>query len=127
MARIIAIIALIALTTGCDRSPIDQKSLGQASEQLNKTAKDAMNLFDGQTKELSEATQQEFDKLSQWEYRVEELDPGLSVADMQQRLSSLGIERWDCFHAEPAQSKLRLFCKRHPKTYLRYLPRMFPG
>jgi hypothetical protein len=75
---------------------------------------------------LSEGAQQEVEKLFVFEYKVAEVKAELPAADLEAALQALGQERWECFALQQQGAMLRLFCKRRPKTYLRFIPRMFP-
>ena len=109
--------------------------------------KQAVSSLESQVNELSNTVQtavskaeapEELKKLQQYEYRIEVFAPDLSVADQTARLNALGKERWECFHIE-ARSKLSViaqtnnseelvvYCKRHPDTPLRYIPRGLIG
>lgn len=68
----------------------------------------------------------EIEKLHALEYRVEEIPWSSEIDELNQRLAELGRDRWDCFHLERAFDVNRIYCKRRPKSYLRYIPRVFP-
>jgi hypothetical protein len=69
--------------------------------------------------------QGEYEKLIKYEYKVLSLPGDLSDAELEQQLSVLGRERWNCFHAETQAGKTRFFCNRLPLTFLRLLPYLF--
>ncbi len=80
-------------------------------------------------KPLSEKAQKEIEKLFTFQYKIVEYSDSLSAAELEKKLNKLGKERWDCFYVSHIkknnQGKIRIFCKRKPKTYLRYVPRVF--
>jgi len=94
-----------------------------AKEKLSESAKDGLKKLDPNSPEATMA-KEEIAKLFQIEYRVVELDGDLSTPALEKTLVELGKDRWDCFQAGSERSKLRLICKRHPPTYLRYLPQL---
>ena len=75
--------------------------------------------------ELEKKTTEEISKLSTFEYKVAEFKSNITNEELQTKLEELGQERWDCFHVERQTFTLTFFCKRRPKTYLRYIPKLF--
>ncbi len=88
-------------------------------------AKSKISSLAPEAEALQEKAGGELDKLFVFEYRVEEIQRNASKDEMEEILGRLGKERWDCFHIQPEGDALRLFCKRNPKTYLKYIPRIF--
>jgi hypothetical protein len=64
----------------------------------------------------------EVQKLFRWEYKVTDLPAEYGSAEIEVYLNGLGMDRWDCFRVEPVQGTFRVFCKRPPKSPLRYMP-----
>lgn len=124
---------LAALGLGCDASsketdlnkPIDDlgQMVRQLKESLGKVTPPDLKLEESATG-LKENASAEMEKLFRLEYRVVEIKNG-SSSEIEQQLTALGNDRWDCFHAESSRNALLFFCKRAPKTYLRYLLKMF--
>ena len=101
---------------GCDRAP------GEA--ELNKLTKELKNIVEGVTPS-KEVAEQELEKLFSLEYQVLTFPSDVEAKALQDGLRRAGMERWDCFHVESRQEELLVLCKRQPKTYLRYIPRVF--
>jgi hypothetical protein len=120
-ARIVTTLALLALLSACNPSSSPE------AEALLKEMNRAVESVKGSlgTNELDSLASQEVEKLFVFEYNVVELPSGQSTEQLNEQLSELGKERWDCFHVEEKETQIRLFCKRRPKTYLRYIPRVF--
>lgn len=76
-------------------------------------------------KEVETTTSAELEKLHKLEYKVIDLAGSDSTEELEKQLAELGKERWDCFYVQPIPDKLRFFCKRNPKTFLKYIPRVF--
>lgn len=91
-----------------------KKGLEQATEKINQLAPSQQ--------QLKQSTVGEVEKLFSLEYRVIDIDRDVPAAEIEARLAALGRDRWDCFHIEPTAGSLRLFCKRRPQSYLRYIP-----
>lgn len=109
---------LLALLPACKDSPPLPDGVQKAWEQAKGTV-------DRLSSSSQEAASDEIEKLFVFEYRVEEIDRQAAGEEIEERLSALGKERWDCFHIEEHGGVLRIFCKRNPKTYLKYIPRLF--
>ena len=110
-------IALSFLLAGCNQAPSSSEV-----EQLSQAWKEKIKSLSGSSKE--EASE-EISKLFVHEYHVEEIPLDADVSEIQTHLQKLGLERWDCFHIERRATGMLLLCKRQPKTYLRYIPRLF--
>lgn len=120
-------IALVLLAEGCDPSGNgDLESLNSQLKQLLKQAEQKIDGLAPQTKEVTEATSQEVEKLFVFEYKVAELKKEAGTAEIEGALQQLGQDRWECFAADRSDKVLRFYCKRRPKTYLRYIPRLVP-
>ena len=117
--RLYPSIALLTLTlcafslTACDKD--------RNSSPLDEISKQMGSAYDSARKEVTSRTEEEIEKLFNFEYKVVEIDRGNSAEQLQDELNKLGQDRWDCFHAETADKTLKMFCKRRPKSYLRYL------
>jgi len=94
-----------------------EQTVDQVTRSIGKLAPDS--------KAIKELTTEEVEKLFVFEYLVSDAPPQSSTAELQETLTKLGQERWECFHIERTAETLRIFCKRRPKTYLRYIPRVF--
>jgi hypothetical protein len=77
------------------------------------------------SREMKESASVEMEKLFTFEYRVLEIPTASTSEEIQKILELAGKERWDCFHIESQNASLRIFCKRNPKTALKYIPRVF--
>lgn len=78
-----------------------------------------------QADDLSKQSQAEVEKLFTFEYLSQDFPLELSSEDLQTELQKLGNQRWECFQILIVKDKIRAICKRHPKTYLRYIPKVF--
>lgn len=118
--KIFPIVLSAALLQGCE-APDSAKLVGDAKQVL-----DELKLtIDASRRGVQETTVAELEKLHSLEYKVLEIDGKLATVDLETAFADLGKERWDCFHIEERAESLRVFCKRNPKTYLKYIPRMF--
>jgi hypothetical protein len=116
------------------------------SENLNKKIEDAIQSTFGDLGRTSKPHIEEFNKLSQIEYKVEIFQNDSSKTEIENRLNQLGKERWDCFSSfeksifinnkndsyENTRSRniskeTVILCKRMPETVLRYLPKSLIG
>ena len=117
----------LILATGCERS--GTKDLDYLNSQLKKLLQEAGQQIDGLapgTKEVTESTSQELEKLFIYEYKVAEFRKDAAAAELEAGLQQLGQDRWECFASDRSDKGLRFFCRRRPKTYLRYIPRLVP-
>lgn len=74
---------------------------------------------------VQKSASEEVGKLFVLEYKVIEYASTEPAESIEAALAALGAERWDCFHVEQRPDALRFYCKRTPKTFLRYIPRVF--
>jgi peptidoglycan hydrolase CwlO-like protein len=102
------------------------------SQQVNKVIgeslegiKAELRKLQPQANELSDQAQGEVEKLFSFEYRVAEFPDTLTAQELELELVSLGKERWECFQVLHINKSLKVMCRRMPKTYLRYIPRVF--
>jgi hypothetical protein len=96
-------------------------------EEWRQVIGDATTSFDSKRKEAQEAAVGELEKLVTFEYKVLELEKTRSSAELEESLAELGKDRWDCFHIDSVtlEKSLRVYCKRAPKTMLKFIPRVF--
>ena len=105
--------------------PACKDSAPQVPEGVSKAWEQARSAVDKISPEVQQRTSGEVEKLFVFEYHVEDIESGRSADELKERLTALGRDRWDCFHIEPQEQGLRVFCKRNPKTFLKYIPRIF--
>lgn len=120
-------LSFILPAAGC--GPSGSEELDAVGSQLKELLKRAEKKIDGlapQTQEMGEATSQELEKLFTFEYKVVEFAKDAPGVEIERELQGLGQDRWECFAAETNGRDLRVFCKRRPRTYLRYIPRLMP-
>lgn len=120
-------IFLLSLS-GCKEEHGGSEQFSRLSEDLKETLKDAKRAVAGlapDTSAVQQKTNEEIEKLFRFEYKVEELAKEAPAGEIEASLARLGSDRWDCFHVESTPASLRLFCKRMPRTYLRYLTHVF--
>lgn len=113
-------VSVIALT-GCQQQEemtLDevQKSLSKTLDQAGKT----LGEITERSRRVPDIAQSEVEKIVSFEYRVMKISKTDEPELMEAELAALGEQRWDCFHVEPQGLDLLFFCKRRPKSYLRY-------
>ena len=115
---------LVLSLVGCDNQKQDSselfKTLDRQLSDLKKGLKDSMGQND-----LDHRASSELEKLFTFEYKVVDLPSKASSVDLEKKLKKLGAERWECFSIRQISDKIQIACKRRPKTYLRYIPRVF--
>ncbi len=117
------IFALVSVTLcGCDSrpEPTIEEVWNQARSATDTALNSVENLEAGRTK-------REFAKLTQYEYNIVELPLEVPTADLQRKLSVLGVDGWDCAPPLTRMEKLLIFCKKRPESFLRYIPQTFLG
>lgn len=120
LLKLLPIALFAALLQGCE-TPDSAKLAVEAKQVLE----DLKTTLDASRRGVQETTAAEIEKLHSLEYKVLEIDGKLGAPELETAFADLGKERWDCFHIEERGESLRVFCKRNPKTYLKYIPRMF--
>ena len=124
MQRHFILLLIACVLSACQQ--VDNESLRELADELQVTLKQAKAGVQSLTEKGQSLTTEELEKLFIWEYRVEEVKVQTSSAELQTLLAELGRERWECFAVTVHGEQLRLYLKRHPRSYLRYLPRAFP-
>ena len=114
-----------------ENTPAEEKELSLESvidnlnEQLDQASGQLQEAVKPHAEEIHRQTKEEVDKLFRWEYRVVELPSSASVAKMEQELSVLGEEGWECVSFVQVGERTRVTCKRRPPSaiaYLKYIP-----
>jgi hypothetical protein len=110
---------LLTLLSGCDHI---EKATDEGDKIAKKLAQD-LGISDTNPEQIEKIARAEVDKLKKVEYRVDEISARASSKEIESRLAWLGSDGWDCFHVQPSQmgETLKIFCKRRPTSYLRYL------
>lgn len=119
----LALLLLLVSPLACERNTKEEvkKHLNNAIEELKTQSEDPLK---------------EVEKLYQLEYTVRSFPITTTSVEFESALRRLGEQRWDCFHIERTvqtttdnkrEVKLLVFCKRFPKTYLRYIPKNLIG
>lgn len=106
------------------KSPGVVATLSDTLERSYEGARSTLDSITPDRDDLTEKAQEEIMKLHAFEYKVTDLPPEASLEELQEELSALGRERWDCFSVVQGASSARLLCKRRPSSYLRYVPHM---
>ncbi|MCB0339573.1 MAG: hypothetical protein KDD53_08215 [Bdellovibrionales bacterium] len=116
--------ASLCFLAGCKDSHQER-----VTQELESSLQSVQKLIEEQIKPAGEQAQtlakDEVEKLFTWEYRVAEFEATDSAEQLEIELAKLGSKRWECFSITPSGLKIRIFCKRKPKSYLRYIPRAF--
>lgn len=132
-----AVLAFLLLLPGCGSSqeqpaatpsPQARSSLEQISDELSAALEKAsrkVSEIAPSGEQVKQSATGEVEKLYIFEYKVAEFSLDATAGEIESELNSLGKERWECFASERTEKNLRVMCKRRPKTYLRYIPRMF--
>ncbi len=107
-------LCLITLN-GCDRTPSDVSDALTQAEGMVESLKPISDL-------AQKAATGELEKAFTVEYKVVDIPLLIERANVEEQLTALGKERWDCFHSVQTPTTTRFICKRSTKTALRYLP-----
>lgn len=99
------------------------RAVGEKVDDLSQTIKSKAT----STEDIKYISEGDLEKLFRVEYLVEEHPSDVSSGELQSRLNSLGLERWQCLITLPPPSgKLRLLCHRPPLGLVRLLSRAVP-
>lgn len=120
---------LVLTASGCDWGTSDQAKFDELQRQLEETMKSAQDAFQrlspGGEDDLQKSAGEEVEKLFTFQYKIFELKRSGTPEQMESELNAAGQEGWECFDTNVEKDLIQFFCKRRPKTYLRYLPKMF--
>lgn len=132
MSRILRRLKIVTLLVFClaalsaCKAPDREESLSRVEREVKQALAEIGKKVDDYApaaKEVKKSTTAEIEKLFVFEYKVFDLGDDTSLSKIEEQLQKLGEERWECFHIERFETRLSAFCKRRPKTYLRYIPR----
>ena len=125
---LILAIGLSAVLIGCESADGGKSSLDGVNatlKQAKRTARDTVEALSPHTDAIGDLANEEVEKLMKLEYHVHTLANDLSTEELNEQLAELGRQRWDCFDTQAHETGLMIFCKRRPKSYLRYLGKLF--
>lgn len=123
--KILALVIITVICCACDSGSGARKELDKLQSDLSALLSQAKQQLEPHKEQVESYTKGELDKLFQLEYEVREIPLGSDTNVVSAALAELGEQRWDCFHIDHSALNLRIFCKRKPKSYLRYIPRAF--
>ena len=119
--RVIICVLLISLLAACDQgSEQTLEELKGGFEKGIESAQKTLESLGSDKKSTTGKAVDEVEKLFRFEYQVFRINRELGTNEIQKRLSELGEKRWDCFHIENLGQEIEVYCKRRPKSYLRY-------
>ncbi|RMG39456.1 MAG: hypothetical protein D6719_13235 [Candidatus Dadabacteria bacterium] len=101
-----------------------EKALTEELAKILKEAKKVAGQVSPFNPDVQEKAQKEFEKLFVFEYSVKRFPADIEDHRLEHELNSVGKQRWECFDVERDKDQLVFYCKRRPKTYLRYLPKL---
>lgn len=96
---------------------------------LSKAYDDTRRTITGYTPSTEQVTaqaQKQFNDMFSFEYKVVEFDNAAPVEKIQQMLSELGAERWECFNILDRGNSFLIPCRRRPISLLRYALKFLP-
>lgn len=109
---ILILICLLSLSA-CEKSS-ESADIKTTLDEVKKTLNDLSS-------QTTSVANDELEKLNTFEYLVSELPLSSTTAEISEHLNKLGTDRWDCYQIFKENEYYRFFCRRMPKTYLRYL------
>lgn len=78
------------------------------------------------TDQVSAVAQKQFQDMLSLEYKVVEIDNSASPQKIQEVLTELGADRWECFNILERGASYMIPCRRRPLSLLRYALRFLP-
>lgn len=112
------------LLTGCNNQQGGSEVQTEIAQAL-KEAKQALQELAPESDSIERLAKDEAEKLHTIEYQVFDIEDNGDINHLNAILSKIGKLRWECFHIEKEEKHYRCFCKRRPKSYIRYLARRF--
>ncbi|MEZ4753643.1 MAG: hypothetical protein R3A13_04955 [Bdellovibrionota bacterium] len=122
--RSILSVLLIYLTLfcgGCDQN--SDQTLDEIKGGLEKgieTARKSIESLSPDKSDTTAAAVDELEKLFRFEYKTFRISRAEGSAGIERELQELGLERWECFQVIDMIQEVEVYCKRRPKSYLRY-------
>ena len=121
---------LVASLISCDsRYEHDNSKNSGVMDTINKAYEDTRRTITGLTPSTDQVTaqaQKQFNDMFSFEYKVVEFDNAAQVEKIQQVLSELGAERWECFNILDRGNSFLIPCRRRPISLLRYALKFLP-
>ena len=119
-------LAVLSLLVGCKRGDEDLSRLKDDLDKLVQRTEKSIGSLTSNPALVTDAASSEVEKLFIFEYKVLPLSGDKSSKQAELALNQLGKDRWDCFQIVEMEEGPSAFCRRAPKTYLRYIPRFMP-
>jgi hypothetical protein len=107
-----------------EKGVVDQ--VGDHVGNLFRDAKDRISDYAPNTGDVSAAAQKQFQDMMMLEYKVVEVDSSAPPQKLQEVLTALGQERWECFDIMERGSTYMIPGRRRPVSLLRYALRFLP-
>jgi hypothetical protein len=111
--------------TACQHA--EDPKVKAVTDGVMKTYQEAKKDIASFTPQVQSMTTEEIEKLFAFEYNVIDIPERANRESIALTLQGLGKERWEVIQIIPQlDGSLRVFVKRRPQSYLRYIPRFFP-
>lgn len=98
----------------------------RAQENIPPDLQELLNELPGQldsgARQVGSLTKEQFISMSTIEYKVFDLPSDEPAAVLQERLMTLGKDRWDCSIIHAEGGSVRVLCKKYPISFLKLLP-----
>ncbi len=123
---------------GCDAELLEKPVSEQLDDELAVEIRERVTEFYEKARESGETVpddvrewvEGDIDRMGTWEYKVLRVD-GSDPEPLEEQLSELGKERWECSMTAYPKPQLTILCKRPARSYIKMLPfkdvlRLFP-
>ena len=121
--KILLLISL-GLITACQEKPKYQEIKEELSKSVAELQTEIAKSYQETQKEVENLANEEIEKFHSIEYHVFELKKEQSTLEHEKKLNEIGKDRWDCFFIGESDEFYRFYCRRIPKSYLRYMTRL---
>ncbi len=129
-------ISILFILSSCNNTPDElTKKISESTDIITKSLEQKIsNLAEDPSQPIEEVK-----KLSQLEYKVTIFPLETTAKEMEEELTKLGKERWDCSSIFPtprpqdprtntnSKPEILAICKRTPETVLRFIPKSILG
>ncbi len=110
--------------------PFDDEMAVEIQEQITEFYEKARESGETVPDDIREWVESDVERMGTWEYKVLRVD-GTDPEPLEEQLSELGKQRWECSMTAYPKPELTILCKRPARSYIKMVPfkdvlRLFP-
>lgn len=126
MFRVTIYSLLLSMLVACQSDTDRSGDIIDDAKRAWRRTTDTIQGYTPSREQISSTAMKQFQDMFTFEYRVIEVDNSVTAEKLQQILSELGQERWECSQVLERGASYMIPCRRRPISLLRYALRFLP-